>query len=251
MESEEKQKWMDAMQDEIKSLHDNHTYDLVNLPNGKKVLENRWINRIKQESNSSYPRYKARLVVKGFRQRKGVDFNEIFSLVVKMSSIRIVLSLAATFDLEVEQMDWYKKFEYVMCEQDYKTTFDHCVFVRKFSDDDFVILLLYVDDMLIDGKSNSRIDKFKKQLSESFATKDMGAAKQILGIRIIRDRHRFHMENAKAMSTPLATHFKLSSGHSFSNEVEKTNMSRVPYASVVGSLMYAKTRYCTCYWYCQ
>ncbi|RDX88348.1 hypothetical protein CR513_30076, partial [Mucuna pruriens] len=55
MESEEKQKWMDAMQDEIKSLHDNHTYDLVKLPNGKKVLENRWIYRIKQESNSSYP----------------------------------------------------------------------------------------------------------------------------------------------------------------------------------------------------
>ncbi|RDX71308.1 hypothetical protein CR513_49366, partial [Mucuna pruriens] len=93
------------MQDEIKSLHDNHTYDLVKLPNGKKVLENRWIYRVKQESNSTYPRYKARLVVKGFKQRKDVDFNEIFSLVVKMSSIKIMLSLASTFVLEVEQMN--------------------------------------------------------------------------------------------------------------------------------------------------
>ncbi|RDY09563.1 hypothetical protein CR513_06048, partial [Mucuna pruriens] len=61
---------------EIKSLHDNHTYHLVKLPKGKKVLENRWIYRVKQESNSTSSRYKARIVVKGFRQ------NEIFSPVM-------------------------------------------------------------------------------------------------------------------------------------------------------------------------
>ena len=105
MDSEEKKQWLDAMQDEMKSLHDNHTYDLVKLPKGKKALEIRWIFRVKQDSNSTLPRYKARLVVKGFRQKKGVDFNEIFSPVVKMSFIRTVLSLAATLDLEVEQMD--------------------------------------------------------------------------------------------------------------------------------------------------
>ncbi|RDX61893.1 hypothetical protein CR513_59834, partial [Mucuna pruriens] len=79
--------------------HDNHTYDLVKLPKGKKVLENRWIYKIKQESNYASPRYKTRLV------KKCVDFNEIFSPIVKMSSIKIVLSLATTFDLEVEQMN--------------------------------------------------------------------------------------------------------------------------------------------------
>jgi len=78
-----------------------------------------------------------------------------------------------------------------MCEQGYKkTTSDHCVFVRKFSDDDFIILLLYVDDMLIIGKNVSTIDKLKKQFGESFAMKDMGAAKQIFGIRIMRDKKR-------------------------------------------------------------
>nr|KYP73285.1 Retrovirus-related Pol polyprotein from transposon TNT 1-94 [Cajanus cajan] len=90
------------MQDEMKSLHDNHTYDLVKLPKGKRALENMWIFRVKQESNSTSPRYKGRLVVKGFKQRKGVDFNEIFLPVVKMSSIRAGLSLAATLDLKVE-----------------------------------------------------------------------------------------------------------------------------------------------------
>nr|KYP42640.1 Retrovirus-related Pol polyprotein from transposon TNT 1-94 [Cajanus cajan] len=287
------------MQDEMKSLHDNHTYDLVKLPKGKRALENRWIFRVKQESNSTSPRYKARLVVKGFRQRNDVDFNEIFSPVVKMSSIRTVLSLVATLDLEVEQMDvktaflhgnleeeiymkqpdgflvegkedhvcrlrkslyglkqaprqWYKKFESFMCEQGYKkTTSDHCVFVKKFSDDDFIILLLYVDDMLIVEKDVSRIDRLKKQLGEAFAMKDLGAAKKILGISIkekklwLSQEHyikkvlqRFQMENSKVVGTPLAAHFKLSVKQSPSNEAEKTYMSKVPYVYAVGSLMY-------------
>ena len=78
---------------------------LVKLPKGKRALDNRWIYRVKHESNTMSPRYKAKLVVKGFSQRKGIDFNDIFSPVVKMSSIRTVLSLAATLDLEVEKMD--------------------------------------------------------------------------------------------------------------------------------------------------
>ena len=161
------------------------------------------------------------------------------------------------YGLKQAPRHWYKKFEFIMCEQGYmKTTSNHCVFVRKFSNDDFIILLLYVDDMLIVGKNVSMIDRLKEQLGKSFAMKDMGAAKQILGIRIIRDRkekklwlsqehyikrvlQRFHMEKAKVVSTPLATHFKLSSKQSPSNEDEKLYMQRVPYASAVGSLMHA------------
>jgi len=89
----------------MKSIHDNHTFDLVKLPKDKKALNKWWIYRVKHKSYSTSPRYKARLVVKGYSQRKGVDFNEIFSSVVKISSIRIVLSFASTLDLEVEEMD--------------------------------------------------------------------------------------------------------------------------------------------------
>ena len=56
--------------------------------------------------------------------------------------------------------------------------------MQKFSDDDFGILLLYVDDILIVGRNVSRIDKLKKQLSKSFSMKDLGPTKKILGIRI-------------------------------------------------------------------
>ena len=65
-----------------------------------------------------------------------------------------------------------------------KTNSDHCVFFQRFGDDDFIILLLYVDDMLIVGKNVKRINHLKIELSKSFAMKDLGPAKQILGIRI-------------------------------------------------------------------
>jgi len=110
--------------------------------------------------------------------------------------------------------------------------------------------------MLIFRKDISMINRLKKQLSESFAKKNMGVAKKILDIRIMRDRQekklwlsqehyvkrvlqRFQMENAKAVSTPLATHFKLSAKQSPYNETEKSDMQRFPYAFVMGSLMYA------------
>ena len=68
------------------------------------------------------------------------------------------------------------------------TTSDHCVFTIKFSDDDFFILLLYVDDMLIIGHDSSKIGRLKGELSKSFAMKDLGSTKQILGMKICRDR---------------------------------------------------------------
>ncbi|KAD6119895.1 hypothetical protein E3N88_11166 [Mikania micrantha] len=105
MEDEHKREWVEAMQDEMNSLYENNTFELVKLPKGKRALKNKWVYKLKTEEHTSRPRYKARLVVKGFSQRKGIDFDEIFSPVLKMSSIRVILGLAASLDLEVEQMD--------------------------------------------------------------------------------------------------------------------------------------------------
>ena len=115
-----------------------------------------------------------------------------------------------------------------MGEQGYKkTSSHHCVFVQKISNNDFIILLLYVDDMLIVGKNTSKIDELKKELCKSFSMKDLGHAKKILGMRITRlwDKmmiylsqkkyiervlERFNMKNAKPVSIPLAGLMKLS-----------------------------------------
>ena len=109
---------------------------------------------------------------------------------------------------------------------------------------------------MIVGRNLSRIDRLKKRLRKSFAMKDLGPTQKILGIRIERDRalkklylsheqyiekvlERFNMSQAKVVSAPLANHFKLSSRHNPSTDKEKEDMSKVPYASAVGSLMYA------------
>ena len=132
---------------------------------------------------------------------------------------------------------------------------DHYCYVKSF-DNSFIILLLYVDDMLIAGSNIEEINNLKKQLSKQFAMKDLEAAKQILGIRIIRDKandtlklseseyvkkvlNRFNMNKAKPVSTPLGSHFKLSKEQSQKIEEERDHMSKVPYASAIGSLMYA------------
>ena len=67
-------------------------------------LKKKWVYRIKTKHNGN-KRYQARLVVKGLRPKKGIDCNEIFSLMVKMSTIRLVLSILAIEDLHLEQLD--------------------------------------------------------------------------------------------------------------------------------------------------
>ena len=128
--------------------------------------------------------------------------------------------------------------------------------MQRSLNDDFIILLLYVDDMLIVGQNSSRIKKLKQELNKSFAMKDLGPANQILGIKFIRDRkvrklwlsqekynrkvlQRFHMDEANALSTSLAMHFKLSKTGCPSSDAEKEDMRKVPYALAVGSLICA------------
>ena len=89
------------MDEEMDSLVRNQTWDLVQLPTGKRELQNKWVYRLKEEDGGK-KRYKDRLVVNGFAQKKGIDFDEIFSHVVKMTSIRTILSLVAVEDLHLE-----------------------------------------------------------------------------------------------------------------------------------------------------
>ncbi|GAA0142096.1 transmembrane signal receptor [Lithospermum erythrorhizon] len=105
IEREDKLEWMNDMEDEINSLEKSNTYVLVDRISNRKVLKNRWVFKLKKEEGKASPRYKACLVVKGYEQKDDIDFEEIFSLVVKITSIRVVLGLVDLYDLEVEQLD--------------------------------------------------------------------------------------------------------------------------------------------------
>ncbi|KAL5812783.1 hypothetical protein ACOSQ3_027733 [Xanthoceras sorbifolium] len=302
MQVEDSVKWESAMRDEMDSLMSNQTWELAELPPGKKALHNKWVFRIKEEHNGN-KRYKARMVVKGFQQKEGIDYNEIFSPVVKLTTIRLVLKIVAAENLHLEQLDvktaflhgdleeeiymrqpegfkeagkenlvcrlkkslyglkqaprqWYKKFDSFMSSSGFtRCQADHCCYIKRF-DNSFIILLLYVDDMLVAGSDMQEIMNLKRELSKQFAMKDLGAAKQILGMRIKRDTKsgtlllsqaeyikkvlsRFNMQDAKPVSTPLGIHFRLSKEQSPKTEEERTHMAKVLYASAIGSLMYA------------
>ena len=98
-------KWKQAMQEEFNALMRNQTWYLVPPEQNIKLVGNKWIYRVKQNSDGSINKYKARLVAKGFLQTEGVDYQETFSPVVKAVTIRIVLSLAVINNWKLRQVD--------------------------------------------------------------------------------------------------------------------------------------------------
>ena len=102
MSRDDKIKWERAMESEMDSIEKNQTWELVPLPQGKNaLLPCKWVYKLKVTSDNAKPKYKDRLIAKGFKQEKGVDFDEIFSPVVKMTTLRIVLALVAKEDMDL------------------------------------------------------------------------------------------------------------------------------------------------------
>ena len=97
--------WQEAINSEIESIMSNNTWVLSDLPRGCKPLSSRWIFTKKFKPDGSLDKYKARLVVGGHRQKKGLDFFDTYSPVTKISTIRMLLALASIHNLIVHQMD--------------------------------------------------------------------------------------------------------------------------------------------------
>ena len=105
VDSEDGKLSKEAMVDEMASLHKNETWNLVELSAGRKPIGSNWVFKKKTNSEGKVEKYKARLVSKGYSQVPGIDFGDIFSPIAKVASIRLLLSVAAAFYFEVEQMD--------------------------------------------------------------------------------------------------------------------------------------------------
>uniref|UniRef100_A0A2N9ER08 Integrase catalytic domain-containing protein n=1 Tax=Fagus sylvatica TaxID=28930 RepID=A0A2N9ER08_FAGSY len=254
IESSEKDKWMEAMVEENESLSKNKTWELTELPKGKKPIGCKWVFKKKEAvSEKEGERFKARLVAKGYSQRHGIDYDEVFSPVVRHTSIRAVLALVADQDLELEQLDVKTAFLHGNLEEE--------IFMEQpegFKQPGTENLVCRLKKSLYGLKQSPRqwYKRLKSLLHKEFEMKDLGAAKKILGMEIRRDRgarklwlsqknyirkvlEKFSMLDAKPVSTPLANHFRLSGSQCPKNEEEIENMSKVPYASAVGCLMYA------------
>ncbi|KAA0052395.1 putative copia-type polyprotein [Cucumis melo var. makuwa] len=97
--------WKIAMDEEIKAIKKNDTWELSTLPNGKKAVGVNWVFKIKRNEKREVERYKARLVAKGYSQRKGIDYDEVFALVAHLETIRLLIALVAQNNWKIFQMD--------------------------------------------------------------------------------------------------------------------------------------------------
>ena len=97
--------WYKAMEEEYEALIRNETWSLVSPPAEYKIVRNKLVFRVKQNSDGSIAKYKARLVAKGFQQTEGIDYFETFSLVIKTSTMRVILSLVAMHSWMIRQVD--------------------------------------------------------------------------------------------------------------------------------------------------
>ena len=103
--SSESTLWKDAIKSEIDSIMQNHTWELVDLPSRIKPLNSKWIFKQKMKADGTIDKYKARLVIKDYKQKEGLDYFDTFSPVSRITSIRMILAIAALQNLEVHQMD--------------------------------------------------------------------------------------------------------------------------------------------------
>jgi hypothetical protein len=136
--------WVVAMNKKIKSLHKNQTWELVKLPKGAKTIGCKWTFKKNERIPSiEDARVKARFVAKGSSQREGMDFNEVFSPIVRHSSIRVLLAMVALFELELEQLD-------------VKTAFLHGEFEE-------IIYMLQPEGFIVEGKED-QVCQLKRSL---------------------------------------------------------------------------------------
>ena len=98
-------KWKKAMEDEIKSINQNKTWDLVKLPKNKRAIGCKWVYKLKRDDNGQVCSYKARLVAQGFSQNYREDYDEAFAPVARSATFRILMSIAGVNNYHVKQFD--------------------------------------------------------------------------------------------------------------------------------------------------
>ncbi|KAI3825040.1 hypothetical protein L1987_06515 [Smallanthus sonchifolius] len=287
--------WKEVIQDEMDSIMQHNTWKLTDLPPGCKPLGNKWIFKRKMKVDGSIDKFKARLVVQGFRQKEGIDFFDTYAPVARISTIRLLVALASIHNLIIHQMDvktaflngeleeevymkqlegfilpgnehkvcklikslyglkqapkqWHQKFDEVIQSNGfYLNQADKCVYSIFDSSGKWVIICLYVVDMLIFGTDQALVDETKSLLSSKFDMKDLGEADVILGIRIKRSNtnisltqshyiekvlRKFNHWDCSSVSTPIDSNIKLLPN-------KGNSVSQLQYAKVIGSLMYA------------
>ncbi|GKC03745.1 retrotransposon protein, putative, ty1-copia subclass [Tanacetum coccineum] len=256
----ESNKWIDAMNAEIQSMMENMVWVLVDLPLGCKTVRSKWIFKKKTDMDGIVHTYKAHLIAKGYTQLYMIDYEEKFSPVADIRAISILISIAAYYNYEIWQIDVKTAFLNGYLDEDiYMVQPEGLVdpnHPRRASRSNVTFLILYVDDIVIMGNHIPSLQSVKDYLGKCCAMKYLGEETFIIGIKIYRDMSkrlirlgqnaymdkilkRYKLDNSKCGHIPMQERLDLNKTQGASTPKEVKRMQNVPYASAVGSIMYA------------
>jgi hypothetical protein len=286
--------WRGAMEEEMKSIHDNNTWEMTTLPAGHRAIGLKWVFKVKKDPAGRVIKHKARLVAKGYSQRQGIDFDEVYAPVARLETVRLLLALAAHSGWQVHHMDVKSAFlngdlaEEVYVHQppgyiDGKNSnhvlklhkalyglrqaprawnaklhdslqtlgFQRCpseyALYRRGDADSFLLVGVYVDDLVITGSNSVDIKLFKEQMHKLFRMSDLGLLSYYLGIEVeqkddcitlcqssyaVKILETAGMQDCNKCCTPMEARLKIGKNNG-GDAVDATL-----YRSIIGSLRY-------------
>ncbi|CAI7832316.1 unnamed protein product [Closterium sp. NIES-54] len=292
------EKCKQSVKEEYDSLLENETWELCELPPGKKAISSKLIFRHKYGPDGELTPYKSRLVAKGFQQTKGKNFDKIFAPVGKGTTLRVMLGTAANHGWRIKQMNitttflngiileelymlqpeglddgsgrvcrlkkaiyglkqapraWYHKLEETLLYGGFKKSeWDHSLFLLQ-EKEQFLILLVYVDDILLFSESSGMIERVEEMLEMQFKCSKVGDVKYYLGMHVERDldkgvlrmhqrkyceglAEKYGLQDGGKPATPLPSGFTV---EPCADEEVVGESDRKLYDSMVGALNYA------------
>ncbi|GAU36545.1 hypothetical protein TSUD_277510 [Trifolium subterraneum] len=257
-EAEKMEIWRKAMDQEMEAIENNNTWQLTTLPHGANVIGVKWIYKTKYNEKGEIEKHKARLVVKRYSQKHGVDYNDVFAPVARWETIRAILALAPNKNWKVYQLDVKSAFlhgelnEDIYVEQPLgyqKGNGDKVYKLRKalYGLKQAPRACLYVNGLICTGNNEHMIQEFKVSMKKRFAMTDLGKMKYFLGVEVIQyengifiNQHkyavkilkRFDMTNCNKVNSPIVPGCKF-----VKNENGEATDAR-EFKQMVGSLMY-------------
>ncbi|CAI7874588.1 unnamed protein product [Closterium sp. NIES-54] len=263
--------WQAAMDAEMASWKSTGTYVDEVPPLGANIVSRMWIFRVKWPPGSP-PVFEARYVARGFSQRQGVDYFHTFSPTPKMTTLRVLLHVAAQRDSELHSVDFSTAFLQGSLHEEIwlrrppgftgttlaalgfaPSTADPSLFLHTDTSLPPFYVLVYVDDLVFATADTAGLAHVKSELQKRHTCTDLGELRSYLGLQITRDRaqrtitltqshmvqqvlQRFHFTYSSPQATPLSTRHSLSALPS-DESVEPSG----PYPELVGCLMYLMT----------
>ncbi|KAJ2976968.1 hypothetical protein NUW54_g11484 [Trametes sanguinea] len=238
----EQKEWKAACQEELEALRRRKVFELVDRPKGRKVIKNRWVFDVKSDG-----RKKARLVAKGFSQVEGVDYDQIFSPVVRFETQeeiymeqpegfvakgqerKVLRLLRALYGLKQAGLAWWRTLNESMKELGFKRLVsDAGLFIFRDKNGLPVIVVVYVDDALFCGPNKALVEKMKAKFMEKWECRDLDQCTYLEKVL-----QRCGMQNAKSAPTLLPAGY-----HPMPNTGTADSTLRSRFQTVIGSLLY-------------